>query len=69
MGNTENEIEHDDKQSLEDMLRKYTNGYAQELPDGLTPDREVDHTIEIKENATPPYRSSSQLSSAGLFAT
>lgn len=68
MGVTLNEIEPDGKQGLKDMVRRYTNLFAQELPNGVPLEKQVDDTIEIYENATPLYCLSHHLSPAEVIA-
>lgn len=54
---------------LQQLLQKYDSVFVDDLPNGLPPVRYVDHEINIKENSTPPYRQSYQVSPAELKAT
>lgn len=65
---TQNELKQKHHE-LAQVLEKYKSVIVDELPDGLPPKREVDHEIVEKENSSPPYRPTFQLSTAELVAT
>ena len=54
---------------LEKLLEKYGSVFRSELPDGLPPDRSIEHAIEVEEGSKPPHRPLYQMSPAELKAT
>ena len=53
---------------LSSLLEKYESVFREELPDGLSPKRTVDHEIVTDPNAKPPLRPLYQLSPAEMVA-
>lgn len=51
------------------MLRKHSAVFREDLPEGLPPEREIDHEIMVSEGSKPPHRALFQLSSSELIAT
>lgn len=66
--NREQEVDETDA-DLENLKREFATVFRNELPEGLPPERDVDHKIEIDPNEEPPYRGIYQLSPAELLAT
>lgn len=58
--------EEDNDSQLLGLLDKYKGIFREELPSGLPPRRNVDHSIETFGNGTPPRRGLYQLSPAEL---
>lgn len=54
---------------LDAILENYAYLFRQDLPNGLPPERKVDHAIETQPDAKPPHRPLFQLSPAELLAT
>lgn len=52
-----------------DLAEKYAAVFRDDLPQGLPPERSVDHEINIVEGSKPPHRALFQLSPAELVAT
>ena len=50
------------------LLKKYNSVFRSELPDGLPPERAVEHEIDVEDGSKPPHRSLYQLSPAELEA-
>lgn len=53
----------------DEILKKYTSVFRDELPEGLPPKRSVDHEINIAEGSKPPHQPLFQLSPSELIAT
>ena len=53
---------------LDNIIHKYKEVFRSELPDGLPPERLVDHEIEVEKGLKPPHRPLYQLSPAELKA-
>lgn len=68
-GRSETDVKGCDDKALKTLLEKYDQVFTDDLPDGMPPARSVDHEIELQPDASPPYRSSYQLSPAELVAT
>lgn len=68
-GKPRNEVTENRDKELQIIIEKYNSVFTEELPDGLPPNRHVDHAIELKDGSNPPYRPSYQLSPAELVAT
>lgn len=58
---------HEDEE-LRAVLKKFESVFQPELPAGLPPERDVEHTIDVLPGAHPPYRTLYQLSPAELVA-
>lgn len=56
------------EKELDQLLSKYSSVFREDLPEGLPPEREVDHAIEIDSQVKPPHRPLYQLSPADLLA-
>lgn len=54
---------------LQNLLTEYEDVFIEDLPDGLPPERSVDHAIELNQESSPPFRPSYHLSPAELIAT
>ena len=52
------------RESLEKVIQKYRYVFPEKLPKGATPNREVQHRIEIEPGSDPPYRSPYRLGPA-----
>lgn len=66
--NREQEFDETDA-DLENLKREFATVFRNELPEGLPPERDVDHKIEVDPNQEPPHRGIYQLSPAELLAT
>lgn len=56
-------------EELTRLREEFSTVFTDELPDGLPPQRDVDHKIEVNPQSTPPHSGMFQLSPAELIAT
>lgn len=56
-------------EQLARLREGFSDVFADELPDVLPPQRDVDQKIEVDPQSTPPHRGMFQLSLAELIAT
>lgn len=54
---------------MDQLLNAFLSVFREDLPEGLPPEREVDHKIEVAPDARPPHGRIFQLSPAELLAT
>lgn len=59
----------DDDPDIAKIREEFSSVFRSDLPEGLPPEREIDHKIEVETGSTPPHLGMFQLSPAELIAT
>lgn len=59
----------DKDEEITALEREFSKVFRDDLPEGLPPERDVDHRIETTPDSSPPHRGMFQLSPAELLAT
>lgn len=57
------------KPEIAHLIKEFSTVFRSELPAGLPPKREADHSIKLEENHKPPHSTIFELSPAELLAT